>query len=714
MPRTSLALTVVLSLLVAAPARPTPPQAAPPVFGAEVSLVLLPVFVVGNDGRAVRGLQPEDFSVEADGEPAELVSFRYVDTTERDEQPELRQTSAARRRFLLVFDKSFTDLAGLNRAQRAAAAFVRERLAESDLVGVMTFDVQRGLRLVANFSEDRVLAAHAIETLGVPQLSHISDPLGLATDLAVTDLALTGPGADPTSPGAAPLLDNVLSVLVRQMRSAEMEQYRTHVATLVGSLADLARGLQRVDGRKQVLYFSAGFDSRLLTGQEGSEQRASSLSIAEGRIWEVDATSRYGDSRVRGELDAATRALARADAVVHTVDVTGLAGEDALDQVRPGLDSTRSIPGRESLNLVASNTGGRFFRDANDLGSVLSEMLEMTSRYYVLGIQPRETRGPGTYHKVKVRVARKSVKLSHRPGYYERDLPSASRTVLQRQFEAAQLVMTGGGDDDLRFSSLCLPFPEPEGRQTLGLVVQVPKESLAWHAGQSTALEIYAYATAEDGRAVDHLAEFTRLDPGQLEPGDAARGVSFYGSLSVPPGQYTLRLMVHDRTRGVSGVQLLDVAVPRYDPAVGFLLPPVVVDDASRWLRVEMGRAKESRRPYPFQLEGEPYLPRASFAVSGGAAERLVLLAYEPAVAGDPAADVQIWSSLTSRAGEPRAPGLLRVERVLRDARGLRTYVLGYTPEAALAQGDYTLRVGVGEAGALLESYALIRVRPES
>ena len=47
------------------------------------------------------------------------------------------------------------------------------------------------------------------------------------------------------------------------------------------------------------------------------------------------------------------------------------------------------------------------------------------------------------------------------------------------------------------------------------------------------------------------------------------------------------------------------------------------------------------------------------------------------------------------------------------DASGRRTYVLGYTP-GKLPEGDYTLRIGVGEAGTLLQSYSLIRVRPRS
>jgi VWFA-related protein len=635
------------------------------------------------------------------------VSFRYVDTTSAEDQEEIREASAARRRFLLLFDKSFTEPAGLHRAQRAAVEFIRHRLAESDLVAVATFDVLKGLRLVANFTEDRGLLVHAVETLGVPGLTRISDPLGLAADLLVTDTALFG-GQQAVAPST---MDGVLRVLVRRMRSAEDQLYTTHVRNLIGGLADLARGLRSVEGRKQILYFSAGFDSRFLVGYSGQERRDAAASVAQGALWDVDQT-RYGDNRVRDLLTETTRSLSRADVVVHSIDVTGLGGpDDSLSQTAATTDAIRDPAGRESLNLLAAETGGRFFKDANDLGPVLQEMLDMTSRYYILGVQPAAARGPGAFHRLKVKVHRKNVRVSHRAGFFEK-LPVAQQTLLQRQFEAAELVVTGAGPQSLRFSTLCLPFPSAEGRQTLGLVIQVPRGEVSWEAGKPTSLEVYAYAVAEDGTVHDHLAQLARLDPGQADPRGAARGVSLYGTLAVPPGQYTIRLLVQERDSGAKGVQFLDVTVPRYDARQGFLLPPVVMEDVDGWLSQEMGRAGE-RTAFPFQVDGRPFLPRASLEVRRGTAEKLVLIAYEPSRPGDPAADVEINASLIDGDGRRMAPGSVRIDRVHRDENGRRTYVIGYVPEAVSA-GDYTLRVGVSEGPSRLESYSLIRIRAGS
>jgi VWFA-related protein len=715
--RPPLSFALAFALLVTAAAA----NDQPPVFGTDVSLVLVPVFAVDEQGRAVRGLRAEDFQVQEDGRRAQIVSFRYVDTTsDVGEAEERGVASAARRRFLLLFDMSFTTVGGLNRARRSARTFVRMSLRDSDLAAVATLDANRGVRLVANFTDDRALLAHAVDSLGVPSISKISDPLALAADLSGTDVATPGRLGDLESTQVA--LDSVIAVQLRQMRDADLAQYRTNVERTTAALDELARALRNVAGRKQVVYFSGGFDSRLLIGEEGYERQRSSNAVLEGRLWDVDSEARYGDSRIRDLLASATQSLARSDAVVHAVDVTGF-GEDqsiarATPETSPDSGSTMrvrdSIAGRESLNFLSAETGGRFYKDTNDLKPVLDEMLEMTSRYYVLGFQPQGERRAGAFHKIKVRLARKGVRLSHRPGYFERE-SGPNAPVLQRRFDAAQLVVTGAGDDELKFDALCLPSPRAGERQALGVVMQVPKQSLGWRAGEELGVEAYGYVVDEHDTVVDHLAQFARIDPARVDPAGTREGLSFQGTFNVPPGRYTIRLMLREQKSGASGVKFLEVTVPPYDPKVAFVLPPVVADEPERWIGLDLGAGKAAAGalPFVFDIGGEPFVPRASFRVRPGETERLVLMSFEPRILGDPAADVEIRSSLTGKDGRALPPGQLRVERVHRDATGRRTYVFSYVPEA-LAAGDYTLRIGLGENGALAQSHALLRVRAGS
>jgi VWFA-related protein len=677
----------------------------PPVFGASVSVVSVPVFVADRNGSAVRGLQVEDFELYDDGQRVPVVSFRYVDTTSPEEQAQIRQSPAARRRFLLLFDLTFGDLGGLQRARIAALDFVRRRLAESDLASVATFDANRGVRIVANFTEDRGLLAHAIETLGVSSFARINDPLGLAASLGLTDEEI---GARRVSEEQTSAVTAALRVFARQLRAAEESVYRQQVFSLVGSMEELGRSLRGVEGRKQVIYFSTGFDSKTLSGVSGSEMRTDSEAIVDGRIWEVDSLSRYGDSRLRERFAEMTRTLSSGDCVVHSVEVSAQGRGDDVTRTVVNQDPTRTVPGRESLSFIASETGGRLFKDSNDLSLALGEVLDMTSRYYILGYQPEDLKGPGQFHKLKVKVQRKGAKLSHRAGYYEH-VPRTAQTRLQRQFEAAQLVMTGAGVADLHFAALALPFPAPGDRQTLGVVVQVPREQIRWQKGHQSALELYGYAVALDGTVLDNLAQFARMDPDRADPKDQLQGLSFFGTFSLPPGQYTLRLMVQEPESGSAGIRFIDVTIPPHDPALGVLLPPVVMDDPTLWLSIET-TSREGAPKAPFTVGGKPFLPRATFEVRNGAPEKLVLIAYEPETRGNPDAGIQIESSVTDRSGTVFPGGPLRIEKVHREEGGRRTYVIRYTPEG-LPPGDYTLRIGIGEAGSRIESYSLLRVK---
>src|SRR5262249_45283293 len=142
----------------------------------------------------------------------------------------------------------------------------------------------------------------------------------------------------------------------------------------------------------------------------------------------------------------------------------------------------------------------------------------------------------------------------------------------------------------------------------------------------------------------------------------------------------------------------------------------VVLEDVERWLKVEMARGNAGPAAATaslFQVGGKPFLPRASLQVSGGSPEKLVLIAYEPSRPADPAAGLEIRSSLVDGNGKVVPAGFIRIDKVQRDENGRRTYLLGYTPEA-LAKGDYTLRISVAEGGERLESYSLLRVRPGS
>jgi hypothetical protein len=135
------------------------------------------------------------------------------------------------------------------------------------------------------------------------------------------------------------------------------------------------------------------------------------------------------------------------------------------------------------------------------------------------------------------------------------------------------------------------------------------------------------------------------------------------------------------------------------------------VDASHGWSEVALKSGDRSGLPLDMQLGGVPFLPRAEVSVRPGRRERVVLIAYDPDTAKDPAVDVDIRSVLSDDSGKRFPPGAITMEKVVRSDDGRRSYVLGFTPED-IPPGDYTLRVHIGEASSVLQSYCRLKVLP--
>jgi VWFA-related protein len=100
------------------------------------------------------------------------------------------------------------------------------------------------------------------------------------------------------------------------------------------------------------------------------------------------------------------------------VTVYPLTHASPVDQWQGGTPSAHLVQrysGPAFLSQIANASGGRVFTpDDGDLESALNRIVAELSSQYVLGFVP--TSRPGS-HKLKIKVARKDVKVRHRPSY---------------------------------------------------------------------------------------------------------------------------------------------------------------------------------------------------------------------------------------------------------------------------------------------------------
>jgi VWFA-related protein len=689
------ALLGLAALVVVArsPAEP-PTQQAPAVFPVDVRLVAVPVFVTDKDGRGVPGLTEQDFEVEDGGRSVTIAGFLAVDagapSAPAAASVSPRLIAASRRQFLLLFDLAFSSPAGTLKARKAALDLLETWPQPGDLVSAAKFG-PGGVEVLVGFTPDRAQVARAVATMGSAEGARLRDPLGLAYDLGFTPKDPSGKWGLQIAEGDNSKEPDFRDMILMQARS-ERNAYRQRVVGYVGDLQRLAQLLDSVQGRKQVILLSGGFDQSVLTGAEGTEQADSARAVVEGRLWEVQSERHFGDAGARSVLDGLFDALARTDTVVHSVDVAGMAAAGALDE-------TGSAPrgsGRGTLAELAGRSGGRFIREGNDIAAGLREVLDVSRYYYVLAFESADTKKkPGELRKLKVKVKRAGLQVSHRAGYTVPDPKAVPASSVQLQ--SAEAIAKGLSGGALRLSAVAVPYRSPQGEVSLPVVLEIDGESLLAGAGKALSLEIYGYALDATGRIQDAVGLTPTLDLEKLGPGLRKTGLQVITAFRVQEGPVDLRFLVRDPASGRTGSLRSASVVPSFQEKAGVLSSPLLTDDPRSRLVIPTASRANRNLQIPFRVGDAAFTPQAAPVLRNGQAQQVCLMAWGDAAGADGSAALKAVLVRDDEGGQTftlETAGL----RVVNDPDRFRRLVLTVTPKA-VPRGDYRLRLTLASAG---------------
>jgi VWFA-related protein len=617
----------------------------------------------------------------------------------------LEDAPAARRQFLLLFDLSFSSISGLVRAREAAEAFVANKLRPTDLAAVATLSVNQGVRVLLTFTSDHAQVRRAIKTLGVMNADRPPDPLAMVYDMVEMGNALSDIAPGEGTGSRDRQAEGMKEVLMRYQQ-VDRASYETRIASMIEALGQLGRALSGVQGRKQVILLSSGFDPSILSGNQGEDAMSDSEAVIRGRIWEVRSNTRFGNPKMREDLERAMRGFSTSDAVVHAVDLSGLAAPGEL--ARPGRE-IKARSAEESLEQITNLGGGRLYKHTNDLEQAMSEVLELSRYYYLLSFEPGKIKGPGKFHKLRVRVAREGAKVSHRSGYFER-LPYAERTPLQREFEAAEIIAKGVDRGEIGIRSLSLPYRSPEGALSLPVVLEIDERTLR-PAGSTSGvgLEVFGYAFDSLGRVTDSVAIARNLDAARLSSSPDEHGLQVQAVFTLAPGTYDLRFLVRESASGRTGSHWLSVTLPAFDAGSGIsLFPPMFMDDPKGWLVLPARSQRTTNSVSPFVVDADPFVPRTRPRIANGQAQRVCLLAFDGGVQWDPGTSFEIKPALLDSDGNVVSVGKFQVLKSLASG-GFRRFVLGFTPQGVVP-GDYSFRVRLRDpaSGRVSEAYQAV------
>lgn len=504
-------------------------------FSTSAEVFRIQVGLQGLDGKHFAGLAVGDLELLVNGQPRRILDLREIDASRLAPQPtsppdpaatpaaaELLATTvlepvegaelpaAARRRFLLFFDLGFIDRPGLGYARGAAKTFLDDIVREEDMVGLVTYSAARGLQYHVPFTSDRAQISRAVDALGVSRAREGIDNARL--DLQALSRVLASSARREAIGG---------DTLDPARELAQAEQY-FEASRVVLAMEDLAEALASIQGRKHVLYFSAGMPDEMI-----------------------------GDGIYR-EMMTAVEAARRSDMVIHSLNpaILPVAGmhdvTNAQSTFRAG--SQIAMTGNRSfLNYVAKETGGtaNFFR--HQLRGALKEVEDSTRSYYMLAF-PILKADTSTI-SVEVVPRRAEIKVAWAPAQLA--LPRGQRhSVASRQMQIADALEVGNDARGMEIDLLAVRVGRQEGYGRVAIAGEIPARQLRAlveaREDDRIDIEILGIVLKSTGEVTDHFRTSIRLEDVTAKLASTDAPLRYQNVLAVPPGTYFVKFLVRE------------------------------------------------------------------------------------------------------------------------------------------------------------------------
>ena len=673
----SATIVAIASCIIAAPGAQQQPPAPQPrgVFRTARNLVSVDVIVRDRSGAIVRGLTAADFEVREDGTPQEVLSFTFEQITDKpisaaqstellagvEDRVQVSAPAAAakppaepggsamtadalagRRLIVLLFDVSSMEPEDVQRAVDSARKYVSEQMSVADLVAVAT--VSTTLDVLTDFTGDRT-----------------------AVDGALTKLAYTEGTATPPPDTSTAAADELAAAGEETtVEASELDAFNNDVR--LRAIRTLAEALAPIEQKKAIVYFSAGMER---SGQ---------------------------DNQV--ELRSAINAAVRSNVSIYPIDSRGLQavvpGGDARQASGRGTSMfsgrgvaqqfARLAASQDTLTSLAADTGGRAFTDTNDFGEAFSRVQRDMSAYYILGYSSTNPAKDGRFRRIQVRVKREGLRVDARAGYYaERDFAHTSRGDREAQLQEQLLAAVSATDLPVLVTGGY--FRLAADRYYVPISLAVPGSAVPVAAGRDrVSLDLLGMVRDERGFPVGRFRETLQLS----SSGGATLGrkqVLYQSAVTLPPGRFSVKVVVRENTNGAIGSFEAAVAVPELRQA------PLKVSSIVLSTQLQPAPARKTDNPL---IRGDvQLLPNVTHVVGRDQKLFFYYEVYEPAADEAP----QVRTSLAFYRGKVKVFETPVVERGAIDDAARRAAIFQLeVPAGSFTPGLYTCQINIIDA----------------
>ena len=582
----SLMFIIVLSLFVtAAPASPGPKPTPwqhdagissdhlSPAMRVSTRLVLVDVSVTDKAGKHVKNLAASDFKILEDGKAQRVTLFSA-------EQPQASPAPASpipslppnvctnRPEYamppggltILLLDTLNTRAQDQGYVRTRMLHFLDTQLAAHDRIAV--FRLGQSLRELQDFTDDPELLRDAVKEFTPEKPGQL--------DVEAVEKRLPHPHE---SGGTSAQTAQRLMTMLTQLREFYSEQANfaldERVQKTMAAFRILARAVGGHPGRKNLIWVSAAFP---LTSAHKVVQYKADLSDPNRTeaISEIDLQHSY-----IADFHRTVALLADAQVAVYSVDARGLVGsmvsdaEDSganeMSEFKTGAEygeeiskqSAALIDSQATMTQFAAETGGRVYKNRNDIDHAVGLSIRDGAAYYSLGYYPQDKHWNGKFRKIQVQVDRPGLEIHYRHGYYAAPLETNSQQAEQTADIASALAPASPEATLVVFDAKVSP-PVQSAK------MQVPVEFLVDVSTLSAAedkdgkreytVEFHAAAFAADGKIAAHQdIKFKAAIKQQDYAAMRKQGLPFHTELELPPGRYQIRLAVRDDRTGFLG-----------------------------------------------------------------------------------------------------------------------------------------------------------------
>jgi len=662
------------------PQQPAPPQQ--PLFRSTVNLVLVDVVVRDRKGAIVTGLTRDDFQLVEDGKPQQILTFAFEEiggTTQPIERASLlagaapnaaapRVTApagpapavitasaatpltsedvAGHRMLTLLFDTSSMQPEDVQKATDEAIKWVNEKMTSADLVAVAT--IGSSLQILSDFTSDKT------------QVQSVLQAFSAADGTAFAAVDASTQASDEATASATD--DSTTTDVSAQ----ELDTFNNDVR--LRALKTLAEALAPIQQKKAILYFSSGMQ------RNGTDNQV--------------------------ELRAAVNAAVRANVQIYPVDSRGLQavvpGGSARQGSRGGLGAftgssvagqfTQLAAQQETLTTLASDTGGTAFLDSNDFGEAFGKVTKDISSYYILGYASTNPDKDGRYRRITVRLRNKGdVKVEAREGYYaDRDFTHTAKGDREVQLQEQLSMQIPATDVPLFLTAGWFRLATDRYYVPVSLVVPgsaVPPAK----ATEKVTLDVAGFIRDERNFPVGRIRDTMTVPPATTDS-LASRQVLYQTGVTLPPGRFSIKVVVRENSTGQMGTFETKIVVPELKQA------PVKVSSvvlSTQLQNVAAGRKTSS----PLVRDGVELVPNLTHIVSRNQKLYFYYEVYDPTQdAGMP----QVRTSLAFYRGRTKVFETPVVERTTIDATDRHAAVFQFeVPADSFKPGLYTCQVNI-------------------